>query len=399
MSFGFYDMKNNPNLCPPTEESLASYLAKTGAQVVSGEFIRTHLPHAADQFSTIFYKGNLDLLLKPCASIVGTRSPTAEGIARAKKVTATLIDLGFVVVSGLAKGIDTTAHQTALQHKAFTAAVLGTPIHKVYPAENKTLALEIEQRGLILSSALPHEETGRYLFPRRNRLMALLSCATIIIEAGETSGVVHQAAECLKQKRKLILLKSLADNKALSWPAGFIKSGAYVIETPEDLRDLLTECLLPIKGQIKFKEKARRGLNMNFKNKSPYFFVFLNMATSCGWAGEERIGPGVNLDFKVQIINQSSRHLEVSIRNESNYMAMACDGGYLTEAIGPQQIKVYTVTAHKCVDDGSLTKREVRVQGLDQTYGFNATCLPNNSPIEIFCDESKCEKKDGIGCS
>ena len=69
--------------------------------------------------------------------------------------------------------------------------------------------------------------------------MALLSLATIIIEAGETSGVVHQASECLKQGRKLLLLKSLVDNKNLTWPAGFIKSGAHVVESPDDLKELL----------------------------------------------------------------------------------------------------------------------------------------------------------------
>ena len=72
--------------------------------------------------------------------------------------------------------------------------------------------------------------------------MALLSMATIIIEAGETSGVVHQAAECLKQGRKLLLLKSLVDNSALTWPAKFIKSGAHVVESPDDLKGLLAQC-------------------------------------------------------------------------------------------------------------------------------------------------------------
>jgi DNA processing protein len=240
MNFGSEPVKETVAEALPSQDlDISSYLAKTDAKLAAREYLQKNWPKIADQFPNIFFKGTLELLERPCVSVVGTRNPTADGMARAKKVTSILVDLGFVVVSGLAKGIDTVAHRTALECNGLTAAVLGTPIHKIYPAENKVLASEIERQGLILSSALPHEETGRYLFPRRNRLMALLSHATIIIEAGETSGVVHQAAECLKQGRKLLMLKSLVDNAALTWPAGFIKSGAHVVESVEDLRGLL----------------------------------------------------------------------------------------------------------------------------------------------------------------
>ena len=220
---------------------IAGYLVATGTLLLPRDFFQP--PNAiTEQFPTIFCKGNFELLRRPCVSVVGTRAPSAEGAARAKRVTSVLVDLGFVVVSGLAKGIDTVAHKTAIERGGLTAAVLGTPIHKIYPAENKALAAEIASKCILLSPALPHEEKGQYLFPRRNRLMALLSMATIIIEAGETSGVVHQAAECLKQGRKLLLLKSLVDNSALTWPAKFIKSGAHVVESPDDLKGLLAQC-------------------------------------------------------------------------------------------------------------------------------------------------------------
>ncbi len=220
---------------------LAGYLAATGAQLIPTDFFnKARLIN--DQFPSIFFKGDLNLLQRPCVSVVGTREPTAEGVARTKRVVLALTDLGIVVVSGLAKGIDTVAHKTALERNGSTVAVLGTPIHKIYPAENKNLAAEISEKGALLSPALPHEEKGQYLFPRRNRLMALLSMATIIIEAGETSGVIHQAAECLKQGRKLLLLKSLVDNTALTWPEKFVNSGAHVIESLKDLEGLLTQC-------------------------------------------------------------------------------------------------------------------------------------------------------------
>ncbi len=224
------------------DSDFSGYLKKSGAGLVPSTFFDVQVPALGHQFPTLFYKGNLGLFQKTCVSVVGTRNPTEDGILRTRKVVSVLVDLGVVVISGLAKGVDTVAHKTALELGGLTIAVLGTPIHKIYPAENKSLAIDIEKNGLIISSALPHEETGRYLFPRRNRLMASLSLATIIIEAGETSGVVHQAAECLKQGRKLLLLKSLVDNKNLTWPEGFIKSGAQVVESPEHLKELLCPC-------------------------------------------------------------------------------------------------------------------------------------------------------------
>lgn len=192
------------------------YLREHDARLIPDDFFSKTDPSLKEQFPNLFYKGNLEILRKPCVSVVGTRTPAQEGVLRAQKVVSILTDMDFVVLSGLAKGIDTTAHTAALNANGLTAAVLGTPIHKIYPAENKRLAEDIICRGLLLSPSLPHEEKGRYLFPRRNILMARLSKATVIIEAGETSGVVHQAAECLRQGQTLILLKSLVANPSLT---------------------------------------------------------------------------------------------------------------------------------------------------------------------------------------
>lgn len=218
---------------------LQDYLAETGSQLVAQDLMEALVNGYSSEFPQIFYKGDIGLLKQKSVAVVGTRSPSPEGKARATKIASLLIEMNFAVMSGLAKGIDTVAHKTALSRQGKTIAVLGTPIHKIYPSENKPLADQIASSGLVLSTSLPHEEKGKYLFPRRNRLMALLSKATIIIEAGPTSGVVHQAAECLRQKRTLILLKSLVENKDLPWVAGFLKSGAKVLESPDQLQELL----------------------------------------------------------------------------------------------------------------------------------------------------------------
>lgn len=217
---------------------ISTYLEKTNASMLSGDTLNLPEKHIK-QYSHLFYKGDISLLEMPTVSVVGTRNPSLDGIRRAEKVIEALCKNNFVVMSGLAKGVDTIAHTKTLQLNGKTIAIMGTPIHKIYPAQNKKLAEDISKRGLLLSSVLPHQERGKYLFPRRNRLMAILSEATVIVEAGPTSGVIHQASECLRQNRKLILLRSLTERKDLPWISGFLKSGAIVAEDPKHLLDLV----------------------------------------------------------------------------------------------------------------------------------------------------------------
>jgi DNA processing protein len=210
---------------------------KAGIESIPPELVYELLNGYAKEYPYLFYRGNLELLSSPVVSIVGTRNPTLDGIDKAARVATTLVNEGYVVMSGLAKGIDTIAHETTLKLKGKTIAVLGTPLTRIYPAENKKLANEISTTGLLLSPSLPDETFGKRLFPRRNKLMARLSIATIVIEAGETSGVIHQAAECQKQGKKLIFLKSFAEKTV--WANSFVKNGAHVIDTPKDLKELL----------------------------------------------------------------------------------------------------------------------------------------------------------------
>jgi len=192
------------------------------------------------EYPVLFYKGNLSLLHTPSVAVVGTRTPTENGVKRTKKVVECLIEMGFAVMSGLAKGIDTIAHEHALKCGGKTIGVLGTPIDRIYPASNKHLAGEILKSNLMISSAMPYEQHGGYLFPRRNKLMAILSQATIAVQVGATSGVKHQAAECLRRKKKLIFLKSTTENGDASWTQGFVKSGAIVVDSSEQLKASLS---------------------------------------------------------------------------------------------------------------------------------------------------------------
>lgn len=220
------------------EQEYSDYLIRTGAKVSRYIFDSVLNNSKSTGGIPLFYKGDIELISRPAVSIVGTRNPSKKGVDTAKAIAGAIVNLGIVVVSGLAKGIDTVAHQETLNSNGKTIAVLGTPIHKIYPAENKILAEDISEKGLLLSMNMPHEEKGQYLFPRRNRLMALMTNATIVVEAGETSGVIHQAAECMRLKKRLIFSKSLVEQN-YDWVEKFIKSGAIVAESLNHLKHIL----------------------------------------------------------------------------------------------------------------------------------------------------------------
>ena len=183
-------------------------------------------------------KGNKNLLNLPSVSVVGSRDASAEGLTLTKQFTEILVKEDFVVVSGLAKGIDTEAHKTTLSLKGKTISVIGTPFHRIYPSENKKLADKIAQEGLLLTTAKPNETHGKHLFPRRNKLMARISKATLVIETGEASGVKHQCVECLRNNKTLIFSKLQID-KNHRWVTDFIKSGAQVVESHKELTEIL----------------------------------------------------------------------------------------------------------------------------------------------------------------
>ncbi len=178
----------------------------------------------------LYALGNIDLLTSaPKVSVVGSRKVSEEGIRRARSLSKSLVENGLTVVSGMALGVDTVAHTTAIECDGNTIAVLGTPLDNPYPKKNTKLFETIARDHLAISqfpSGYPSQPKN---FPIRNRTMALISDATIIIEAGEKSGTRHQGWEALRLGRLLFLLESVANNPLLTWPAEMIKYGAQVL--------------------------------------------------------------------------------------------------------------------------------------------------------------------------
>jgi DNA processing protein len=169
----------------------------------------------------LWYAGDLSLVQRKSVSIVGTRAVSPEGAARARRLARELAQAGIVVVSGLARGVDTEALTAAISAGGRVIAVIGTPLDKAYPAENKRVQEKIYSEHLLISQFPSGQRVFQSNFPERNKLMAALSGATVIIEAGETSGTLHQAAECVRLDRWLFIAKSVLENPALQWPAKF----------------------------------------------------------------------------------------------------------------------------------------------------------------------------------
>ena len=179
------------------------------------------------------------MLDAPRVAVVGTRKPTVEGAARTRRLVGELVGRGVVVVSGLAEGVDTLAHVTAIERGGKTVAVLGTPLNEVYPAANRDLQESLARDHLIISQFPSGWPVQRKNFPLRNRTMALIADASVIVEAGDGSGTLSQGWEALRLGRPLFFLRSLLDVPNLRWPREMIEYGAAILESVEPLLDVL----------------------------------------------------------------------------------------------------------------------------------------------------------------
>ncbi len=224
-------------------------LAEHTPETLIGPLNEVEKKHAP---ARLFTAGRIELLRDGLRiSVVGSRDATTEGLARARALSEALVSRGVVVVSGLAEGIDTQAHQAAINAGGATIAVLGTPLDVCFPKQNQELLDRIIQSHLAVSQFPVGFPLQKKNFPMRNRTMALLSDATIIVEAGEGSGTIHQGWEALRLGRPLFLLESLTKRTDLAWPAEMQQYGAEVL-TKERLPVVLDNLPGRPRGELAF---------------------------------------------------------------------------------------------------------------------------------------------------
>lgn len=192
--------------------------------------------------ATVFTLGDRSVIAqRPRVAVVGARQASDDGLKRARKVARLVVEAGGVVVSGLAAGVDTVAHKTAIDLGGKTIAVIGTAIDKCYPAANRALQDTIAQHHLLVSEWGPGHPTDKGHFVRRNRLMALVCDGSVIIEASDSSGTLSQGWEMIRLGRPLFILRSVAENPALKWPKEMLAYGAMVLGETEEFVDWMRE--------------------------------------------------------------------------------------------------------------------------------------------------------------
>jgi DNA processing protein len=184
----------------------------------------------------LFVAGHAEWLSeRPRVSIVGSRDASPEGLKRAARLARLLTEDRVLVVSGLAEGIDRSAHLATMEAGGRTTAVLGTSLSAVYPAKHRALQDQLMLDHLVVSQFPEGHPTTRRNFPMRNRTMALLSDASVIVEAGEGSGSLSQGWEALRLGRPLFLMASILEQRALSWPKTMLDYGAMILKDPAEL--------------------------------------------------------------------------------------------------------------------------------------------------------------------
>jgi len=188
----------------------------------------------------LYVAGQLPIPLpSPRVAVIGSRKASPQGLYAASNITKTLTQHKVVVVSGLAEGIDTMAHKVAIEEGGHTIAVLGTPLDQVYPRRNLQLQEIIMRHHLVISQFPIGYPVQPKNFVIRNRTMALISNASIIVEAGDGSGSLHQGWEALRLGRPLFICSTIMHDPSLKWPKKMEMYGAMELRDPEEVLELI----------------------------------------------------------------------------------------------------------------------------------------------------------------
>lgn len=208
------------------------------------EYYPPNLKNIDDCPPLLYVLGNPEILKFPLSvSIVGARNASVAGRKTASKIAYDLTNSDIVVVSGMARGIDAAAHKGAMYAKnqlGPTIAVLGTGVDTVYPAENRELYEQIARQGVLISELPLGTKAQVSNFPRRNRIVSAISCATLVVEATMHSGSLITAKTALEQGREIFAVPGSPLDDRSSGPNHLIKEGAYLTESAEDIINVLS---------------------------------------------------------------------------------------------------------------------------------------------------------------
>ena len=235
-------LKNDPSLVEGATPLLEQARAvRDRAERAAIQFIAwndsnfpTSLATLTDLPPVLWYQGQLSVAESPAVAIVGSRAASAVAPETASRLAADLAATGLIVVSGLARGVDSAAHRAALR-VGRTIAVLGSGVDHVYPAEHVPLAKEIVQTGLVLSEFPPGTPPLPHHFPLRNRLISGLSLGVVVIEASEKSGSLITASCALEQGRDVMVVPGNVLGGRNKGGHALLRDGAKIVESADDI--------------------------------------------------------------------------------------------------------------------------------------------------------------------
>ncbi|MBN1673803.1 MAG: DNA-processing protein DprA [Kiritimatiellae bacterium] len=224
--------------CDPVEEEKRA--ATMGARIVTrvDDEYPERLAQIHDPPLALYVVGGFNLQDKHGLAVVGTRHPTNYGRAVTERLSRQISQAGYTLVSGLARGIDTVAHNGALKAQGRTIAVLGSAVDRLYPPENAPLAREAAANGAVVSEFRLGTEPGKTTFPMRNRIISGLSMGVVVVEAGLKSGAMITARSASEQGRSVFAVPGRIDSQASKGTHDLIRNGAGLVE---DIDDILRE--------------------------------------------------------------------------------------------------------------------------------------------------------------
>ena len=214
----------------------------------------------------LYVRGTLPAFPENAVAIVGSRRISSYGETMTRHITSGAVRAGFTVVSGLAMGVDTCAHWSTVDNGGITVAVLGGGLMRLHPQENTVLARRIVEKGGAVISEFPMNfPVSRSSFPRRNRIVAGLCCATIVTEAGLESGALITARMALENGRDVFAVPGRVDNPQAKGCHQLIREGAVLTEGFEDVLNALNVGLLPLfpAGEIQENAPPYRPASLN----------------------------------------------------------------------------------------------------------------------------------------
>ncbi len=212
----------------------------------------------------LYARGRVELLDSPMLAVVGTRRPTTYGKAATERLSTDLATAGLTIVSGMARGIDTTAHQSALKAGGNTIAVFGCGVDSVYPAENRKLAADIAEKGLLLSEFPMRSPAYPQNFPVRNRIVSGMSIGVLVIEGAQYSGSAITARLALDQGREVFAVPGNITSPVSWGPNLLIKQGAKLVQ---EWNDVIVELAPELRRRLALE--GRQALNISDEEARP----------------------------------------------------------------------------------------------------------------------------------